>query len=144
MIFTPHPSLFTHFPQSWPFVGRLSLRFWCKLGPTMTKPSLPLILIYGNSPQLSRVEHTLRADPGVRVIQIDPHDPSAADQVAILRQGVLLYDPATTDPALIQALRTLHPEMSVVGAEAVEEADALALAAILSARKSGPPHSRHI
>lgn len=83
----------------------------------MTKSRPPLILIYGNSPQLNRVERTLRADPGVRVIQIDPDDPSAADQVAVLREGglregVLLYDPATTDPALIQAIRTLHPEMS--------------------------------
>ncbi len=81
----------------------------------MTKNRLPLILIYGNSPQLNRVERTLRADPDVRVIHIDPDGPSAADQVAVLREGVLLYDPATTDPALIQALRTLHPEMGVVG-----------------------------
>jgi hypothetical protein len=101
-----------------------------------------LILIYGNSPQLSRLERTLRADPGVRVIQIDPVDPSAADQVAVLRQGALLYDPATTDPALIQAIRTLHPEMSVVGVGEAETADALALAAILSACKCWPPHSR--
>lgn len=70
----------------------------------------PLILIYGNSPRLIDLERTLRATPNLRVIQIDPDDPSAADQVAVLRAGALIYDDGA-DLALIQALSTLHLEM---------------------------------
>ena len=80
-----------------------------------TQPARPLILIYGNSPHLQRVERRLRADPGLRVIQIDPDDSSAPQQLAALGAGVLIYDAAATDPALIQAIHALHPQLFTLG-----------------------------
>ena len=75
-----------------------------------TQSERPLILIYGNSPRLQEVERRLRVAPGLRVIQIAPEDGSAAQQLAALGEGVLLYDADAADPALIQAIHTLHPE----------------------------------
>ncbi len=85
-----------------------------------TQPARPLILIYGNSPHLQRVERTLRADPGLRMIQIDPEDGSAPQQLAALGAGVLIYDTAATDSALIQAIQMLYPAMATVGLDEAE------------------------
>ena len=92
-----------------------------------TQPARPLILIYGNSPHLQRVERTLRADPGLRVIQIDPEDGSATQQLAALGAGVLIYDAAATDPALIQAIQTLHPAIPTLGLDGAEGQEAVLL-----------------
>lgn len=81
----------------------------------MTETRRPLILIYGNSPHLQQVERSLRADPDLRVIQIDPEDGSAAQQLAALGEGVLLYAADAADPALIQAIHTLHPGLATLG-----------------------------
>ena len=92
-----------------------------------TQPARPLILIYGNSPHLQRVERTLRADPGLRVIQIDPEDGSASQQLAALGAGVLLYDAAATDSALIQAIHLLHPSIATLGMGGAEGQEAVRL-----------------
>lgn len=81
----------------------------------MTETARPLILIYGNSPHLQEVERSLRAAPDLRVIQIEPDERSATQQLAALGEGVLIYDAAATDPALIQAIHTLHPQMITLG-----------------------------
>jgi len=81
----------------------------------MTDSRASLILIYGHSPHLQRVERRLRAAPELRVIQIDPDERSATQQLAALGEGVLLYDAATADQALIQAIHTLHPRLPTVG-----------------------------
>lgn len=80
-----------------------------------TQSERPLILIYGNSPRLQEVERRLRVAPGLRVIQIAPEDGSAAQQLAALGEGVLLYDADAADPALIQAIHTLHPGLATLG-----------------------------
>jgi hypothetical protein len=80
-----------------------------------THPLRPLILIYGNSPQLIWAERALRAVPDLRVIQIDPDAPNAMDQLRVMRQGVLLYDADMVNPAVIQALHTLHPSVATLG-----------------------------
>ncbi|HRJ45313.1 MAG: hypothetical protein KJZ86_23125 [Caldilineaceae bacterium] len=121
-----------------------------------TQLARPLILIYGNSPHLQRVERTLRADPGLRVIQIDPDDGSAAQQLAALGAGVLIYDTAATDPALIQALHTLHPAIPTLGLDGAERSQTRLLGRVypqtvmagleqvlrlLSPEKSGSPRA---
>ncbi len=80
-----------------------------------THPHLPLILIYGNSPQLTWAERALRTAPDLRVIHIDPDASNAMDQLAVMRQGVLLYDADTVNPTVIQALHTLHPSVATLG-----------------------------
>lgn len=68
-----------------------------------------------NPANLQRVERRLRADPGLRVIQIEPDDDNAMQQLAVLQEGVLLYDAAAADPQVIQAIHTLHPRMALMG-----------------------------
>jgi hypothetical protein len=49
------------------------------------------------------------------VIHSDPDDSSALDQLTVLRESVLLYDADTTNPALIQAIHTLHLQLLTLG-----------------------------
>lgn len=80
----------------------------------MVNEPRPFILIYGNSPHLRGVERTLRADVSLRVIHIDPDDPNAGRQVAILGEGTLVYDAESANPVLIQAIQALFPRLATV------------------------------
>jgi len=108
--------VFTHFaPRITKVGGFLWGRFWCMLVVTMSLSPAPLILIYGDSPQLNAVERQLRARPALQVIRIDPAGETATEQLAALREGVLLYDACAADPELITAIHTLHPRLVTLG-----------------------------
>ena len=72
-------------------------------------------MVYGNSPALAAAEQALRAQPGLRVIHIDPAQPTATEELAALGEGVLLYDARTVAPEVIAAIHVLHPRLPTVG-----------------------------
>ena len=91
----------------------------------MVKPPQFLILIYGSSPRLQRAERSLRAATDLRVIQIEPDDDHAMQQLAVVQEGMLLYDVGAVNPQVIQAIHTLHPAMATLGLGGADGAYAL-------------------
>ena len=90
----------------------------------MVKPPQFLILIYGSSPRLQRAERSLRAATDLRVIQIEPDDDHAMQQLAVVQEGMLLYDVGAVNPQVIQAIHTLHPAMATLGLGGADGGDA--------------------
>ena len=107
----------------------------------MTKPQQFLILIYGSSPRLQRAERSLRAATDLRVIQIEPDDDHAMQQLAVVQEGMLLYDVGAAAPAVIQAIHTLHPSITLMELNEGEGGNAMETFAPSLARSAQPLNS---
>jgi len=85
----------------------------------MTNPT-KTIFLYGNSVLMTGIEITLRANPALNVIYINPAHPGAQEQWEAISDGILIYDRGVTDPQMMQTFSTTHPDVLVVSLNANE------------------------
>jgi len=78
------------------------------------------IFLYGNSVLMTGVEVTLRANPELKIIYINPAHPGAQEQWAAISDGILIYDRGATAPQMVQAFSASHPDVSMVSLDATE------------------------
>ncbi|MBN1483805.1 MAG: hypothetical protein JXA37_03715 [Chloroflexia bacterium] len=75
------------------------------------------VLLYGGSPLLVDIEARLRNEPGWHALRIDPIYPNVTDQLALMNASLLLYEPDSSNPRVVQDFLSAHHEVVMVSVD---------------------------
>jgi hypothetical protein len=75
------------------------------------------VVVYGSSLNMAGVAVSLKADPGLEVVRIDSHSPSARQCLSDLHPTALVFDPNDPATSLDLAFLHQHPGILLIGVD---------------------------